>query len=66
MGNIRVSYFKNTNGSAEVLEENNFYPFGMKHEGYNQTQEILLTITNTAEKSCRRKQAGAILEQECT
>ena len=37
MGNIRVSYFKNTNGSAEVLEENNFYPFGMKHEGYNQT-----------------------------
>ncbi|WP_343664790.1 DUF6443 domain-containing protein [Chryseobacterium mucoviscidosis] len=37
LGNIRVSYFKNTNGSAEVLEENNFYPFGMKHEGYNQT-----------------------------
>ncbi|WP_223609648.1 RHS repeat-associated core domain-containing protein, partial [Chryseobacterium sp. OSA05B] len=22
-------------GSAEVLEENNFYPFGLKHEGYN-------------------------------
>ena len=21
--------------SAEVLEENNFYPFGLKHEGYN-------------------------------
>jgi len=37
LGNIRVSYFKNTNGSAEVLEENNFYPFRMKHEGYNQT-----------------------------
>ncbi|BEV06240.1 DUF6443 domain-containing protein [Chryseobacterium gambrini] len=37
LGNVRVSYFKNTNGSAEVLEENNFYPFGMKHEGYNQT-----------------------------
>ncbi|WP_175608862.1 DUF6443 domain-containing protein [Chryseobacterium gambrini] len=37
LGNIRVSYFKNTNGSAEVLEENNFYPFGLKHEGYNQT-----------------------------
>jgi RHS repeat-associated protein len=32
---VRLSYFKNTNGSAEVLEENNFYPFGMKHEGYN-------------------------------
>ena len=35
LGNIRVSYFKNASGSAEVLEENNFYPFGLKHEGYN-------------------------------
>jgi len=37
LGNVRLSYFKNQNGSAEVLEENNFYPFGMKHEGYNHT-----------------------------
>ncbi|WP_415326314.1 DUF6443 domain-containing protein [Chryseobacterium sp. MMS23-Vi53] len=37
LGNVRLSYFKNQNGSAEVLEENNFYPFGLKHEGYNQT-----------------------------
>lgn len=36
LGNIRLSYSKNVNGSAEVLEENNFYPFGLKHEGYNQ------------------------------
>ncbi|MCQ4142702.1 RHS repeat-associated core domain-containing protein, partial [Chryseobacterium sp. EO14] len=35
LGNIRVSYFKNQNGSAEVLEENNYYPFGLKHENYN-------------------------------
>jgi hypothetical protein len=35
LGNIRLSYFKNSSGSAEVLEENSFYPFGMKHEGYN-------------------------------
>ncbi|SFN28224.1 RHS repeat-associated core domain-containing protein [Chryseobacterium oleae] len=35
LGNVRLSYSKNTNGSAEVLEENNFYPFGLKHEGYN-------------------------------
>ncbi|MFC3157927.1 RHS repeat domain-containing protein [Chryseobacterium arachidis] len=26
---------KNASGSAEVLEENNYYPFGLKHEGYN-------------------------------
>lgn len=36
LGNIRLSYFKNANsGSAEVLEENNYYPFGLKHQGYN-------------------------------
>lgn len=35
LGNIRLSYFKNASGSAEVLEENNYYPFGLKHEGYN-------------------------------
>ncbi|UZT99848.1 DUF6443 domain-containing protein [Chryseobacterium fluminis] len=34
LGNVRVSYFNNGN-SAEVLEENNYYPFGLKHEGYN-------------------------------
>ncbi|WP_375191191.1 RHS repeat-associated core domain-containing protein [Chryseobacterium sp.] len=34
LGNIRLSYFNNGSG-AEVLEENNYYPFGMKHEAYN-------------------------------
>lgn len=34
-GNTRLSYFKNAGGSAKVLEENNYYPFGLKHEGYN-------------------------------
>lgn len=35
LGNVRLSYFNN-GSSAEVLEENSFYPFGLKHEGYNQ------------------------------
>ena len=36
LGNVRLSYYKNpTTGSIEVLEENNYYPFGLKHEGYN-------------------------------
>jgi RHS repeat-associated protein len=35
LGNVRLSYFKNGSNSAEVLEENNYYPFGMKHDGYN-------------------------------
>jgi len=34
LGNVRLSYFNN-GSSIEVLEENNYYPFGMKHEGYN-------------------------------
>jgi RHS repeat-associated protein len=31
LGNVRLSYFKNANGSAEVLEKNDYYPFGLKH-----------------------------------
>ncbi|WP_346983967.1 RHS repeat-associated core domain-containing protein [Chryseobacterium sp. POE27] len=34
LGNTRLSYFNN-GSSIEVLEENNYYPFGLKHEGYN-------------------------------
>ncbi|WP_368407542.1 RHS repeat domain-containing protein [Chryseobacterium gilvum] len=34
LGNVRLSYFNNGT-SAEVLEENNYYPFGLKHQGYN-------------------------------
>ncbi|MDC8098668.1 DUF6443 domain-containing protein [Chryseobacterium rhizosphaerae] len=35
LGNIRVSYRKGDSGSAEIIEENNYYPFGLKHQGYN-------------------------------
>lgn len=34
LGNIRLSYKKGTSG-LEILEENNYYPFGLKHKGYN-------------------------------
>ena len=34
LGNTRLSYFHNGSG-IEVLEENNYYPFGLKHDGYN-------------------------------
>lgn len=30
-----MSYYKDSTGSLEVLEENNYYPFGLKHTGYN-------------------------------
>ncbi|WP_340067362.1 RHS repeat-associated core domain-containing protein [Ascidiimonas aurantiaca] len=39
LGNIRLSYSDdNNNGSiaqAEIREENNYYPFGLEHKGYN-------------------------------
>jgi hypothetical protein len=31
---VCVSYFNNGSG-AEIIEENNHYPFGLKHSGYN-------------------------------
>ena len=38
LGNIRLSY-KNigttSNPSLQIVEENNYYPFGLKHRGYN-------------------------------
>ena len=40
LGNIRLSYSdKNNDGqitaSTEIIEENNYYPFGLEHKGYN-------------------------------
>ncbi|MCK5676953.1 MAG: hypothetical protein KAH72_00550 [Flavobacteriaceae bacterium] len=39
LGNVRISYSDSDgNGSVsafEIIEESNYYPFGLKHEGYN-------------------------------
>jgi len=36
LGNIRLNYWKNPiSGALEIKEENNYYPFGLKHKGYN-------------------------------
>uniref|UniRef100_UPI001F377734 DUF6443 domain-containing protein n=1 Tax=Flavobacterium ustbae TaxID=2488790 RepID=UPI001F377734 len=36
LGNVRVSYAKNLATQVlEIIEENNYYPFGLKHKGYN-------------------------------
>ncbi|WP_291872396.1 DUF6443 domain-containing protein [Chryseobacterium sp.] len=32
LGNVRLSYSKKPDGSAEALEENDYYPFGLKQE----------------------------------
>ena len=39
LGNIRLSYKDTDNNgiiaTSEIIEENNYYPFGLKHKGYN-------------------------------
>jgi RHS repeat-associated protein len=40
LGNVRLSYADSNNDgsinpSTEIIEENNYYPFGLKHKGYN-------------------------------
>ncbi|NQX81068.1 MAG: RHS repeat-associated core domain-containing protein, partial [Flavobacteriaceae bacterium] len=45
LGNIRLSYKDGLSG-LEIVEENNYYPFGLKHKGYNG----LSTSSNTALK----------------
>ncbi|WP_306462588.1 RHS repeat domain-containing protein, partial [Flavobacterium circumlabens] len=32
----RVTYSKNAQNVLEIIEENNYYPFGLKHKGYNE------------------------------
>ncbi|MDR6546810.1 RHS repeat-associated protein [Chryseobacterium rhizosphaerae] len=34
LGNVRLSYM-NSGSGAQIIEENNYYPFGLKHEGGN-------------------------------
>ncbi|WP_417872028.1 DUF6443 domain-containing protein [Winogradskyella sp.] len=40
LGNVRLSYTDSNNDgiitpSTEIIEESNYYPFGLKHKGYN-------------------------------
>ncbi|WP_427872331.1 DUF6443 domain-containing protein [Flavobacterium sp. MMS24-S5] len=36
LGNVRLSYAKDpATQNLEIIEENNYYPFGLKHKGYN-------------------------------
>ncbi len=41
LGNTRLSYTKNDTGNLEIIEESNYYPFGLQHKGYNNTVSSL-------------------------
>ncbi len=61
LGNVRLSYTDANNNdsvaTSEIIEENNYYPFGLKHKGYNNT----VTSTNIALK---RKFGGKEYQDE--
>lgn len=39
LGNVRLSYGTDpSDGLVKILEENNYYPFGLKHDNYNWTK----------------------------
>ncbi len=45
MGNIRVSYaFNNAAGQAQIMEENHYYPFGLKHKKYGSVDKDFVEI----------------------
>ncbi|TPV31126.1 RHS repeat-associated core domain-containing protein, partial [Paucihalobacter ruber] len=62
LGNVRLSYSDADgngfiNASTEIIEENNYYPFGLQHKGYNTN----ITSTNIALK---RKFGGKEYQDE--
>ncbi|HJR99860.1 MAG TPA: RHS repeat-associated core domain-containing protein, partial [Flavobacterium sp.] len=49
LGNIRVSYGVDPSTSTlKILEENHYYPFGLKHEGYNMDYKMYQKIQSGA------------------
>ena len=48
LGNVRVSYTKDpVDGLTKIVEENNYYPFGMKHANYNDYAPPAPGVANT-------------------
>ena len=48
LGNIRLSYSKDpATNVLKIMEENHYYPFGLKHSGYNSDQLIMSRVSST-------------------
>src|SRR5690606_23501373 len=58
LGNVRLSYAdidgsETIDSASEILEENNYYPFGLKHQGYNE-----IANSNRSEAAEKYKYGG--------
>src|SRR5690606_1784886 len=58
LGNVRLSYAdidgsETIDSASEILEENNYYPFGLKHQGYNE-----IANNNRSEAAEKYKYSG--------
>ena len=69
LGNIRVSY-THEGGTLKILEENHYYPFGLKHEKYNSSVfDFILTggtssLNNVARSKNQFKYNGQEFQDE--
>ncbi|MES2544557.1 MAG: hypothetical protein V4548_06710 [Bacteroidota bacterium] len=60
LGNIRMSYAKDpATGSIKILEENHYYPFGMKQTNYNSNRNIFV-VMNAAARIVARNTTGGM------
>jgi RHS repeat-associated protein len=74
LGNVRLSYGVDPNNTAaiKIMEENNYYPFGLKHNNYNMSRKYYLTYgsgvgissCNTCPKGYNYKYNGKELQDE--
>ncbi|MCL9807707.1 RHS repeat-associated core domain-containing protein, partial [Flavobacterium amniphilum] len=57
LGNVRVTYTDDGSGTPYVVEESNYYPFGLKHRGYNEPEQNMKDWGNilTMESSLNHK-----------
>ena len=66
LGNVRVSYTANTAGLAIMMEENHYYPYGLKHTNYNTTVMKFRggTVVASQENGYKYKFNGCELQKE--
>ncbi len=57
---MRLSYARNQNGSTDVLDRNNYYPFGMNHLNPVMADALfgksIFKIISSTEKDCKLQQ----------